>query len=200
MPPLNSVLGNMERKVIIMHKWVLLIAVTVIMAALAGCLGDEGGSEGEEAPELVQKHGTIEPQSGWIDDDGNGNSANGQYTVNLNNTNIIIVTISVVIEDSDAEHQETDQGSDPDEVTVTVSGGNETNELRGTTPFRREFEFKAKAGPEGGDYLAQSWTITIDAALGGGKPAYFFGFIVWEDQGVAYTIEGEYTYMAPEIA
>jgi hypothetical protein len=79
-------------------------------------------------------------------------------------------------------------------------GGNETSELTGSTPFRRDFEFKSLAGPDGSEYLGQSWTVNIDATLGGGKPTYFFGFIVYIDQGVSYTIEGEYSYMAPEIA
>lgn len=182
-----------------MRKWVLLIAVVVTVAALAGCLGGDDDAEGEETPELVQKHGTITPISGWLDDDGNQH-ASGSIGVTLNDTNIVKIKFSVVIEDSDAEHSESDQGSDPDELTVVVMGGNETNELKGTTPFRRDFEFKSMASSEESQYLGQSWTVNIDAALGGGKPTYFFGFIVYIDQGVAYTIEGEYTYMAPEIA
>jgi len=181
-----------------MRKWVLLMAVVVSMAALAGCLGGDDEAEGEETPELVQKHGTIMPMSGWIDDDGNEH-ASASIGINLNNTNIVQVKFSVTIDDSDPEHSETDQGSDPDQVTVVAMGGNETNDISGATPYKRDFEFKAKAGPQGSEYLAQSWTINIDAELGGGKPTYFFGFIVYIDQGVAYTIEGEYTYMAPEI-
>ncbi len=180
-----------------MRKWVLLMVTIVIMTAFAGCLGGEAENKGNSQPELVLKQGTIPQQSGWIDTDGNRH-AHGEFTINLNDTNIVSVNIKLSVEDSDAAHAETDEGSDPDDVIVTVGQGNNSEEKTGMTPFNQQFDIGAPKTEEKTDYLGESWTIVIDAALGGEKPAYFFGLIVWEDQGVAYTIDGSYSYMASE--
>lgn len=181
-----------------MRKWVLLIATILVMGALAGCLGGEAENKKDKAPELTMKRGTIETQEGWLQ--ASDEVVSAAITLNLNDTNIVSVTIKISIEDSNAENAQTDQGSDPDDVTVTISGGNETTEQQGVTPFSFNADFRA-AGGDGEDavYLGQSWNIQVNADCNGGKPVYFFGFIVYLDQGVAYTLEGEYSYMAEEV-
>jgi hypothetical protein len=166
------------------------------MGSLAGCLGGGDEEKKDKPPELVLKSGTLEQLSGWIQGDGSG--ASQAIPINLNNTNIVSVILKVNVEDSNSENAETDQGSDPDEVSITVSGDNFTETQDGTTPMSLNTDFRAQSGSEEITYLSQAWTVNIDATLHGGKPVYFFGFIVYVDQGVAYTIDGEYTYMVEE--
>lgn len=180
-----------------MRKMVLLIIMIVISAAFAGCLGGEAEEKKAKTPQLVQKHGKNPTLSGWIDHDGNQH-ASGSIGVNLNDTNIVSVKFTIKVEDSDADHSETDQGSDPDQVTITISSGNTTEKKSGPTPFSTTVDVAAPGGAETPQYLDSGWTVQIDADLGGGKPVYFFGFIVYVDQGVAYTIDAEYSYMAAE--
>jgi hypothetical protein len=182
-----------------MRKWILIIALILIMASLAGCLGGEGDDD-TKPPVLVQKKGTIPQQSGWIENGGNEH-AHGEFTININDTNVIHIKITVRVEDSNPENQETDEGSDPDDVTVTINADNTSEEQNGMTPFSREWKFSAPQSMEDDEepvYLSQSVGIVIDAELGGGKPMFLFGFIIYIDQGIQYTIEGEYTYMAVE--
>jgi hypothetical protein len=179
-----------------MRKWALLVVTIVVFTAFAGCLGGEAEPENKE-PVKMQKNGMIEKQEGWIEDDGNEH-AYSEISIPVNDSNLIRVKISVRVEDSDAAHSETDQGSDPDNVIVTVSNGNATETQEGPTPFSYSFEFKVLGGAETTEYLAQGWSVTIDAALGGGKPRFVFGFIIWVDQGVAYSIDGDYTYLEIE--
>jgi hypothetical protein len=181
-----------------MRKWVLLIAITITMAAFAGCLG--GGSEGpkENPTGLVLKHGTVETMSGWINEDGNEH-ASQSFPITLNDTNIVSVKFTISVEDSDPEHSETDEGSNSDDITVTITGNNETETKQGPTPLSATIEFKSPQGLETPVYLSSSWNIQIDAELGGGKPMFIFGRIVYIDQGIAYKISGDYSYMAEEI-
>lgn len=179
-----------------MRKWVLIIVTILIMGSLAGCLGGEDEEKKEKAPELVLKHGTIEQLSDWIS--GDGGTATKSIPINLNNTNIVSVAFKVSVEDSNADNAETDQGSDPDDVSITISGDNFTETQDGMTPLALNTDFRAQGGSEEITYLSQAWTINIEATLNGGKPAYLFGFLVYNDQGVAYTIDGEYTYMVEE--
>jgi hypothetical protein len=170
----------------------------VILAAFAGCLGGGDDKKESKPPELTLKQETIQEISGWIEDDGNEHAAQN-FPLPLNNSNIVSIEITVMVEDSDGAHAETDQGSDPDQVTVTVAGGNNSEVKDGITPFSAIFEFTAEGGQETTNFLDGAWSVQIDAALGGGKPRFFFGFIIWIDQGVAYTIGGQYTYLVEEI-
>jgi hypothetical protein len=180
-----------------MRKLVLVIAVIIVMAAFAGCLGGEAEKKKSNTPVLVPKNAKSPTQSGWIDDDGNEH-ASAPITVGLNDTNIVHVKFTIRVDDSDPAHSDSDEGSNPDDVTVTISSGNDTEKKGGPTPFSATIEFNAPGGTEAPEYLDQSWTVQIDADLGGGKPMYFFGLIVWIDQGIAYTVDCEYSYMALE--
>jgi hypothetical protein len=180
-----------------MRKLVIIIASVVIFAAFAGCLGGGDEEKKEKPTELALKQGTIQEISGWIDDDGNEH-ASGTFPLPLNDSNIVSIEITVMVEDSNSENAETDQGSDPDSITVTAAGGNNTETMEGITPFSAKFEFTALGGEEPTNFLDGAWSVQIDAALGGGKPRFFFGFIIWIDQGVAYTISGQYTFLVEE--
>jgi hypothetical protein len=182
-----------------MRKLVIIIASVLILAAFAGCLGEGDKEKKQKPPEMTLKQGTIQEMSGWIQEDGNEHAAQ-DFPLSLNNSNIVSIEITVMVEDSDGEHAETDQGSDPDSISVTVAGGNNTETKDGITPFSAIFEFTVQGGQEATDFLDGAWSVHIDAALGGGKPRFFFGFIIWIDQGVAYTISGQYTYLVEEAS
>lgn len=189
-----------------MHKRVIIITILIVAVAFSGCLGGGEDDDGGSTPELVQKHGTVQrmtgwAESGWANDDSEPYELDQDIGVVLNHTNIVQVKFVLKVEDSDSAHSESDEGSDPDEVTVTISGGNvTTDEKRGVTPATLTIEVKAMTqGAEGG-YLGQNWVIHLHADCYGGKPRYFLGFIVWKDQGVYWTLEGEYTYMAEDVA
>jgi hypothetical protein len=188
------------------RKRVILIAILLVAVAFAGCLGSGEDDKKESAPELVAKHGTIQRMSGWAESNW-ADSSNEPFIVDvdigltLNHSNVVQVQFTLKVEDSDPAHSESDQGSDPDDVTVTASGGNTTtDEKKGTTPATINIEVKTVATANEAVYLSQNWVVHLHADCYGGKPMYFFGFIVYKDQGVAWTLEGEYTYMAEEIA
>jgi hypothetical protein len=180
-----------------MRKLVLVIAVVIVMAAFAGCLGGEAEKKKENPPVLVPKNVQSPSQSGWIDNDGNDH-ASAPITFALNDTNIVNVKFTIKVDDSDQANSETDEGSNPDDVIVSISSGNDTEKKSGPTPLSATIEFTAPGGTEAPEYLDQSWTVQIDAELNGGKPI-FLGFVwVYVDQGVAYKVDCEYTYMALE--
>ena len=71
-------------------------------------------------------------------------------------------------------------------------GGNETEEPpMALTPANFNIEITAPQG----EYIPSTGTVSIHGDLKGGKPAYVFGLIVYVDQGFAYTVHTEYTYM-----
>jgi hypothetical protein len=187
------------------HKRVILITILIVAVVFSGCLGNGDDDKKESTPELVQKHGTIQRMTGWAEsgyanDDSEPYELDQDIGVVLNHTNIVQVKFILRVEDSDSAHSESDEGSDPDEIAVTASGGNiTTDERRGVTPATITIEVKASdQGAEGG-YLGQNWALHLHADCYGGKPMYFFGFIVWKDQGVAWTLEGDYTYMGEDL-
>ena len=189
-----------------MRKRVILIAILLVAVAFAGCLGSGEDDKKEKPPELVQKHGTIQKMTGWAESNW-ADSSNEPFIVDidigvmLNHTNIVQIKFKMRVEDSDPAHTESDEGSDPDEVIVTAMGGNiTTDEKKGVTPANIQIDAKATA--QGGEpsYLSPSWTIHLHGDCYGGKPMYIFGFIVYKDQGVAWSLEGEYTYMAEELS
>ncbi len=177
------------------------------MTAFAGCLGGEAEEKKDESPQLVQQQSTILQIKGWAEsnweDQGSGPwIVDLPIPVNVNDSNIIQITFTIKVEDSDADHAESDQGSDPDSVTVSASGGANvtTDESKGMTPTTLTLEAKAQMIDEQWNYLPQSWTIQLSAECNGGK-MFKIGPIpiptrTYKDQGVAYTIDGQYTYMA----
>jgi hypothetical protein len=176
-----------------------------ILATFSGCLGGSSEVEKEKPPEMALKQGNIQQISGWAESNWADSSnepfiADIDVLITLNHSNFVSVEFTIMVEDSDSQHAETDQGSDPDEVVVTASGGNiTTEEQRGQTPTTIKIEASAQKMGDELSYLSGNWNIHLHGDCYGGKPMFLFGFIVYKDQGFAYTIDGQFTYMAEEI-
>ena len=179
----------MNKKIIALTLSILVITITA-----AGCLGgdDDDDTGASTEPKLESARGSLETVSGWAERQS-GDVANVDIAMNIPHSMVTKVSFRIVVEDSDAEHSETDEGSDPDEITVSVTWGNETEEPpMMKTPANFNIEITAPQG----EYIPSTGTVSIHGDLKGGKPAYVFGLIVYVDQGFAYTVETEYTYMS----
>lgn len=188
-----------------MRRWVLLVVTVSILATFSGCLAGDDGGKKEKPPEMVLKQGTIQQITGWAESNWADSSnepfiADIDIPIVLNHSNFIKVEFTINVEDSDTQHAESDQGSDPDEVVITASGGNiTTEEKRGTTPASIKIEASAQKMGDDMSFLSGTWNIHLHADCYGGKPMFLFGFIVYKDQGVAYTIDGQFSYMVEEV-
>jgi hypothetical protein len=192
-----------------MRKLVLLIVTIMIVAAFAGCFGGEEKKKDTE-PTLVEKKGTILPMQGWAE--SNWESQNNEpwivdiiLSIPLNNTNIVKIKISIKVEDSDTEHAESDQGSTPDQVTAIATGGGNftSDEEKGTTTTTLTIDIIAPQNEEEVVYLDSSWDVNLKAECYGGKPFKWRGIVpipgsTYKDQGIYYTVTGEYSYMEVE--
>jgi hypothetical protein len=188
-----------------MRRLVLLVATVSILATFSGCLAGDDGGKKEKPPEMVLKQGNIQQISAWAESNW-ADSSNEPFIVDidipitLNHSNFVSVEFTILVEDSDSQHAESDQGSDPDEVVVTASGGNiTTEEQRGTTPASIKIEARAQKTGDEMSYLSGNWNIHLHADCYGGKPMYLFGLIVYKDQGLVYTIAGQFSYMVEEV-
>ena len=157
--------------------------------------GDDGtpddGDDGSDEVSGNLVNVSMPQRSGWLESE----SPEHQEPVAIPESTVVEITFRIHVEDSDEEHAETDEGSDPDIIKASATDNAEQSQQdTATTPGDMTFTFKA---PEA-TYLAQNWTVKIwGQEFGGGKPAYFFGFIVWVDQGVAWTLDVEYVYQVP---
>jgi hypothetical protein len=137
----------------------------------------------------------------WLDSQDPAEDAEVDEDVYFPNDYIYEITITVHIEDFDEAHNETDNGSDPDQVRITVSDGDQlTQESEDVwAPSTVTFWFRADS-TDPDDLLCVFWIVTIQGLeFGGGKKVYGpFGFIIYVDQGVEYTIDVEYTYLEYE--
>jgi hypothetical protein len=175
----------------------------MIVAAFAGC-SEEKSPSSEPKGDVVS--GAIEPQSGWIQQSGGGNpsSASATLPVSINATNLKTIEFVIRIEDSNPENSETDEGSDPDDIEVYVTSmGVETAPVTGTTPFNTNIKPtlpNATEGDDSSEYFSSEWEIHISADCNGGKNPTGPGgivpipFLVYIDQGIAYTFEAKFTY------
>jgi hypothetical protein len=135
---------------------------------------------------MVYNDASLPPRSGWIDSEEVMHIEEFQ----LPQPYIYSVTFHVYINDSNSEHSETDEGSDPDCVSVYVESGVCQYDESGLTPFVLDVGWRSS------DLLPNDWTITmIGEEFNGGKPVYFFGFIVYVDQGIAWKICVDYVYI-----
>ena len=177
------------------HKIGALMAIVLMLTlAAAGCLGGEEDATGSDAtrePKLEMGRGTVPQESGWAERQS-GDVAHVSIPYNFPHSMVTKVSFRIMVEDSDPEHSETDEGSDPDDITVAVKWGNITDK-KGPMPTPASFNFEIVAPP--GEYLPSSGSVDIDGKLNGGKPAIVFGLIVYVDQGFAYKVDAEYTYM-----
>jgi len=180
----------------------LVLALVIVAVVSAGCSGSEGEGDGDGDggggnSNLVPTQGTIEEQSGWAQ--ASDEHAVQQVTVTLASKMVTAVELIVNVEDSNEENSETDQGSEADKITIKISGaGNETITYGPQpTPVSANIQIPESPLPEG-SYLGQTLTIEIEGDCGGGKTAYFFGLIVWVDQGFEWKVSGTYTFMVEE--
>ena len=121
-----------------MDKKVLLIVgiTTILVFSLAGCFG---GEEKEPEIEYEPVNDTIDPESAWAESDwpdSNDPTVDTTLALSVNSTQKVVeITVTIAFEDSDAAHQESDDGSDPDDVTITVTNGDNTSQAAtGSTP------------------------------------------------------------------
>ncbi|MDG6221005.1 MAG: hypothetical protein QCI38_06105, partial [Candidatus Thermoplasmatota archaeon] len=174
----------------------LLIVAMLLTVFSAGCLGggEEETKDGPKEPNLVAVQGSIPEVAGWAQVEGES-KASVAIPISITGDKVTRVVFTINAQDSDAANSETDEGSEPDKITVTIMWGN-VSEKHGpmNTPASFNIELKAPAG----EYLPNSGTVTIDGVLGSGKPVYFFGRIVYVDQGFAYQLNTEYTVMQEE--
>ena len=189
---------------------ILVMLIVIIGMVSAGCSDDGGGGKKSTTPEELQTaSGTIPSVSGWIaSPEGSGDETEHTETVTLTGP-ATAFTVTVSIKDSDAEHAETDEGSDPDSAKVKVfdeTGQSQTQSIVSGSSYTFKFP-KAGGGnatevdeESGTPMMGQMWTIQIKGEqFGSGKPAYFFGFIIWIDQGLAWELSGSYQYVTSEI-
>jgi hypothetical protein len=182
--------------------FVLLVAIVMIVAAFAGC-SEESSSPSPPVGKTVT--GAIDPESGWIQQDGGGtpSAAAATFSISINATNLKTIEFKVRIEDSDSDNSETDEGSEPDDIEVYVtSQGVETAPMTGSTPFTASISPPEPNATEeeGSGYFGSEWEIHISAVCNAGKnptgPGGIFPipFVQYVDQGVAYTYEVKFTY------
>jgi hypothetical protein len=155
---------------------------------------DDDGSDNGTGNAIGDTVNVSLPQrSGWIESTESEESSELRHDepVYLPEATVKEITFMIHVEDSDEEHAETDEGSEPDIIKSSATdSGDLYQESTATTPGDMIFTFKAEDG-----YLGQNWTVSIwGEEFGGGAPAYVFGFIVWVDQGAAWTLDVNYVY------
>lgn len=140
------------------------------------------------------------PVSGWLSSPGA--STPGPTTaavgVNTNGTELVSVSVNITIKDDDGQHTQTDGGSDPDTVSVKI--GNDTFDMTtdktsGTVSQTKEY------GADKVSMFGKNISVALlGKTFGGGKHPTGPGgivpipFLVYVDQGAAYTVEIKYTY------
>jgi hypothetical protein len=148
---------------------------------------DDNTEEKEEG--VVYNEASLPPRSGWIDSE----DAIHVEEFNLPQPYIYSIDIHIYINDSNSEHADTDEDSDPDRVHADVQGGKYHYDEVGFTPFLLDVGWRSS------DLLPNDWTVTMEGEeFNGGKPYFFFGFIVYVDQGVAWKISVDYIYITYE--
>ena len=184
---------------------VILIAVAIMVPVFyAGC-AEKGETKATPQPELTQMSGTIPTKSGWAESNWAESSdepwkASVEIPIKFESDKVVSVELKIDVQDSDSNHSETDEGSDPDQITITITWGNasanETIKKQGSTPFSVTITLPAEPLPEG-QYISGNVVVKIDGDCYGGKPTRPFPWwpIVYKDQGFAYTVSGTYTYM-----
>lgn len=148
----------------------------------------------------IQKEGTIFQITGWSESNWNDTDdspwiVNDSVNIYINYTNITFLKFEIKVFDSDSNHTESDQGSNPDNIRISVRGGNiSTDESQGITPAAFYIEIGQQISSPNGSYLSPNWSIQIHADCYGGK--YHDPFLPpYKDQGVNYTISADYVYL-----
>jgi hypothetical protein len=186
-----------------MDKKVLLIVgiATILVFTLAGCFGGP-----PPKPEIKYEavNDTIDPDSAWAESnwpDSNNPTVDTTIPLSVNSTQMVSeITVTITVEDSDAAHQESDDGSDPDDVTITLTNGdNSSQAASGSTPCTLTVKMNA-TGDDENAYMDGNWEVNLRATCNGGKPYTIIprpgpSPLQYKDQGVQYSLTGEFTYL-----
>lgn len=181
-----------------MDKRVLIVLIIPLLFSLplAGC-----GEKDTTKTTYLEVPGNLDPSSDWATSDwadSDSPSVDTSIRLGVNSSEMVrSITVTVSFEDSDPEHAETDDGSDPDDVQIQLSNGKNTSKAAiGTTPCTLTVDMMA---PEG-EFITGTWELLITASCNGGKkatlvprPGVIPGPFVYKDQGVAYSLTGNYT-------
>ncbi|MCK4718908.1 MAG: hypothetical protein KAT70_09585 [Thermoplasmata archaeon] len=181
----------------------MIVAMLFIAVASAGCLGGDKDDKGPTGSTTTTETsaGIIPPKSGWISSPDAVDVVETEHRENFTTPGpVISMTVTVRIEDSDAAHAETDDPSDPDTAKVTVSDGanGSMSQTISTTTGTYTFELGVNGSEEAA--FGTNWVIEIKGMeFGGGKetspgPFGVAMVLVFIDQGLAWSIEGKYTY------
>lgn len=183
-----------------------LILIILLAAAGAGCF--ENKPPKTSTPKLKEADGSYPSETGWLASDNADSVQRVSATLPLDlnaSTKITEIIVKMKFDDSDSDHSETDDGSDPDDVSITLSNGAmESEPVKGTTPTNLEVSLKPNESAEE-DFMTGSWEILVNAECGAGKPATLIprpgiipGPLVYKDQGIAYALNIEYKYYEEE--
>jgi hypothetical protein len=193
-----------------MNKKVMVILFILILltAGLSGCFGKSESKKKSSGPSYKEIPGEVIRESGWIDSDMGDTPQHVDSTISLTqinaSTKITMIQVRIKFDDSDAAHAESDEGSDPDDVTITLSNGmNESAPVTGTTPATLELQMGLNSTEED-SFMMGSWEIHVTAVCGAGKPFTYvprpgnIAFLQYKDQGIAYDIEVDFLMLTEE--
>ena len=185
-----------------MDKKVLLVVgiAAILVISFAGCFGDD---EKQKKITYNPVNDTVDPESAWAESDwpdSNNPTVDTSVVLSVNSTQKVTeITITVAFEDSDAAHQESDDGSDPDDVSIKLTNGdNSSDAASGTTPCT--LTVKMNATGDEGSYMGGTWELQISATCNGGKPYTLIprpgpSPLQYKDQGVMYSLTGDFVYL-----
>jgi hypothetical protein len=175
-----------------MRKLVLVIAVIIVMAAFAGCLGGDADKKKSNEPELMEASGTTGSE-GSVETLAQASPETASETVEIiiPDGNVTSVAISIKVSDDD-------DGTNPDQVSGTVEGsggvGNYNATLpNGPTPYTATVNFKA--GEE--QSLPNNWIISLSVECHASQDNWP-GPIMWvgtADNGFSYNVTFTYKYL-----
>jgi hypothetical protein len=180
---------------------VLILIVVIAVAGIGvGAAMYKPAKVTTKAPVAVVKSRENPPVSGWIASPGASTPGptTAAVSVSTNGTELVSVSVNITIKDDDGQHTQTDGGSDPDTVTVKI--GNDTFKM--TTDKASGMVSQAKEyGADKVSTFGKNISVSITGeTFGGGKHPTGPGgivpipFLVYVDQGCAYSVEIKYTY------
>lgn len=189
---------------------VIIGVILLILAAYAGCVGS-GASSKKKLMHYSEVSATIPGVTGWLESDWQTDNQDpyivGDYiNLNINTTDkLTYIKLTIAFEDTDVAHADTDDGSDPDDIIhAEILVGPDSNCLvsdpgSGTTDCVITLELNATWNGTGDDkYFSGQWRINVEATCHGGKDRFPHpgpNMIVYVDEGLAYSVMGEYKYL-----
>jgi hypothetical protein len=183
--------------VIFMHKWVLLIAVVVTMAAVAGCLGegDAGGEDEEKVVYQMKNNGAWGPVSGYT-----GENEVSSVDINFNDT--YIAEITLVLTWTDTNNNGDPEPAQDDTFTMEITGPNGTEPVQKTgagNKVEASVKFPQIADEPVTNNAGWNVKITCEPGQGSSGGPGLGLFIIYSDSGNDWTLNAEYSYLAPVV-